>query len=86
MTKKKLYYRREFRDNEALLLAYVRYIDKSKFAEDMLFCKSLETTITATNIYNKLKHYLHINNIPKKNITSCAADGAPVKMARKMAA
>ena len=45
-------------DSEALLLAYVRYIDKGKFAKEMLFCESLETTTTATDICNKLKHYL----------------------------
>ncbi|XP_076042678.1 zinc finger BED domain-containing protein 5-like [Oratosquilla oratoria] len=71
------------RNSEALLLTYVRYIDKGEFAEEMLFCKSLETTTTATDIYNKLKHYLDINMIPMKNITSCAADGAPVMMGKK---
>ncbi|XP_038656942.1 zinc finger BED domain-containing protein 5-like [Scyliorhinus canicula] len=71
------------RDSEALLLTYVRYIDKGEFAEEMLFCKSLETTTTATDIYNKLKHYLDVNNIPMENITSCAADGAPVMMGKK---
>ena len=39
------------RDSEALLLAYVRYIDKSEFVEEMLFCESSETTSTATDIY-----------------------------------
>ncbi|XP_038630630.1 SCAN domain-containing protein 3-like, partial [Scyliorhinus canicula] len=71
------------RDSEALLLTYVRYIDKGEFAEEMLFCKLLETTTTATDIYNKLKHYLDVNNIPMENITSCAADGAPVMMGKK---
>ncbi|XP_038669045.1 SCAN domain-containing protein 3-like [Scyliorhinus canicula] len=71
------------RDSEALLLTYVRYIDKGEFAEEMLFCKSLETTTIATDIYNKLKHYLDVNNIPMENITSCAADGAPVMMGKK---
>lgn len=71
------------RDSEALLLTYVRYIDKGEFAEEMLFCKLLETTTTATDIYNKLKHYLDVNNIPMENVTSCAADGAPVMMGKK---
>ena len=49
----------------------------------MLFCESLETTTTATDIYNKLKHYLNVKNIPMENITYCAADGAPVMMGKK---
>ena len=70
-------------NSKVLLLAYVRYIDKGKFAEEMLFCKLLETATTATNIYPKLKHYLDVKNIQMENITSCAADGAPVMMGKK---
>ena len=70
-------------DSEALLLAYVRYIDKGKFAKNILFCELLETTTTATDIYNKLKHYLDVKNITMENITSCAADSAPVMMGKK---
>ena len=66
------------KDSEALLLTYVRYIDKGEFAEEILFCKSLETTTTATDIYNKLENYLDVKNIPLEDITSCATDGAPV--------
>ncbi len=35
------------RNSEVVLLAYARYIDKGEFAEEMVFCKSLETTTTA---------------------------------------
>ena len=71
------------RDREALLLTYVRYIDKGEFAEEILFCKSLETTTTATDIYNKLENYLDVKNIPLEDITSCATDGAPVMMGKQ---
>ena len=37
--------------SKALLLAYVRYIDKGDFAEVMLFCRPLESTTTTTDIY-----------------------------------
>ena len=70
-------------DSEALLLAYVRYIDKGKFAKNILFCESFETTTTATDIYNKLKHYLDVKNITMENMSSCAADSAPVMMGKK---
>ena len=71
------------RDSEALLLAYVRYIDHEAFQEEMLFYESLETTTTAKDIYNKLKDYLNANEIPKENLLSCAADGAPTMMGKK---
>lgn len=71
------------KSSEALLITYVRYIDKGEFIEEMLFCRSLETTTTASVIYRELKSYLDFNNIPMKNITSCAADGAPVMMGKR---
>ncbi|GFX56470.1 SCAN domain-containing protein 3 [Trichonephila clavipes] len=71
------------RDSEVVLITYVRYIDKGHFAEEMLFCKRLENTITSKDIFNKLKNYLDVNDIPMKNITSCAADGAPNRMSKK---
>ena len=70
-------------DSEALLMAYVRYVDNGEFIEDMLFCKALETTTIAIDIYKKLKTYLDDKQIPVENIISCAADGAPVMMGKK---
>lgn len=66
-----------------LLITYVRYIDKEDFAEEILFCKLLESTTTSNEIYNKLKNYLDANNIPKKYITSYAADGVHSIMGNK---
>ncbi|GFW51603.1 SCAN domain-containing protein 3 [Trichonephila clavipes] len=71
------------KDSEAVLITYVRYIDKGHFAEEMLFCKILESTTTSKDIFNKLKIYLDVNDIPMKNISSCAADGAPSMMGKK---
>ncbi|GFX32885.1 protein FAM200A [Trichonephila clavipes] len=71
------------RDSEASLITYVRYIDKEHFAEEMLFCKRIESPTTSKDIFNKLKNYLDVNDIPMKNITSCAADGAPNMMGKK---
>ncbi|XP_065662608.1 zinc finger BED domain-containing protein 5-like [Hydra vulgaris] len=71
------------RDSKAVLLTYVRYIDNNNFAEEMLFCKSLKSSTTAKDIYSTLKSYLDTNKIPMKNITSCAADGAPNIMGKK---
>ncbi|CAL1531318.1 unnamed protein product [Lymnaea stagnalis] len=38
------------RDSQAVSITYVRSIDKGHFAEEMLFCKSLESTATAKDI------------------------------------
>ncbi|GFT53012.1 SCAN domain-containing protein 3 [Nephila pilipes] len=43
------------RDSEAVLITCVRYVDKGDFAEEMLFCKSVESTTTLREMYNKLK-------------------------------
>ena len=51
------------RKSEALLLAYVRYIDKEKFQE-LLYCQSLETTTLEVDIYNKLNNYFYNHKIP----------------------
>ncbi|CAB4059853.1 unnamed protein product [Lepeophtheirus salmonis] len=71
------------RDSEVVLLAYARYIDKGDFAKEMLFCKSLDTTTSAADIYGKLANYLHVNNIPIENIIFCTEDGTPVMMGKK---
>ncbi|GFQ83490.1 uncharacterized protein TNCT_148701 [Trichonephila clavata] len=68
------------RDGEVVLLVYARYIDNGELAEEMAFCKSLEST---ADIYDKLKNYLRVNNIPIENITSRAADGAFVMTGKK---
>ena len=65
------------------MLAYARYINKGEFAEEIVFCKSLETTTSTADIYGILKNYLHVNNIPIENIASCAADGAPDMMGKR---
>ncbi|GFV94966.1 zinc finger BED domain-containing protein 5 [Trichonephila clavipes] len=71
------------RDSEAVLITYVRYIDKGHFAEEKLFCKRLESTTTSKDIFNKLKNYLDVNDIPMQNRISCAADGALNVMGKK---
>ena len=48
------------RDSEAVMPTYVRHVDKGEFADVMLFCKSLESTSTDTDIH-KLKNNLDAN-------------------------
>jgi hypothetical protein len=70
-------------NSEAVLMAYVRYINNGEFTEEMLFCGALRTTITAIDIHNKLKNHLDEAQISMENITCCATDGAPLMMGKK---
>lgn len=54
------------RDGEAVLIYYVRYVDKNEFIEEFLFCKKLESSTTAKDIHNKFKDYSDFNKIPLK--------------------
>lgn len=47
------------------------------------FLKKCYCTTKSQDIYNKLKNYLELKNISMKNITSCAAYGAPKMMDKK---
>ncbi|GFV49355.1 SCAN domain-containing protein 3 [Trichonephila clavipes] len=47
------------RESDVVLLVYARYIDKGEFAEEMVSCKSLETTTSAADMYaTQLKNWL----------------------------
>jgi len=65
------------RDNEAILLAYVRFKDDKGPREEMLFARSLRTDTKGETIFNEVVTYFKENNIPLKNIIACATDGAP---------
>ncbi|XP_068206165.1 zinc finger BED domain-containing protein 5-like [Palaemon carinicauda] len=64
------------RDNEAILLAYVRF-NRDGHKKDMLFTRSLMTDTKGETIFNEVVTYFQQNNIPLKNIIACATDGAP---------
>ncbi|XP_076037421.1 protein FAM200C-like [Oratosquilla oratoria] len=66
------------RDNRAILMAYVRFIDDNcKLCEEMLFEKLLETDTTGFSIFEAPKSWFDDNKIPLGNLVSCATDGAP---------
>ncbi|KAK2710451.1 hypothetical protein QYM36_011844 [Artemia franciscana] len=64
------------RDNEVILLAYVRFNNEGP-KEEMLFARSLTTDTKGETIFNEVATYFQENNIPLKNIIACATDGAP---------
>lgn len=65
-------------NNEALLLAYVRFVSKGKIIQEMLFARTLIADTTGESIFNIVKE----KNIPLKNIISIATDGAPAMVGR----
>ena len=70
------------RDNEALLMAYVRYIHNGVSKEEMLFSKPLETDTRGETIFMVVKQFCEEKNIPIGNIIACATNGAPSMIGR----
>ncbi|KAI6660135.1 hypothetical protein LOD99_10527 [Oopsacas minuta] len=64
-------------DNEALLLAYVRYILEGIMVEEMLFARPLVTDTKGESIYKVVENFFQEKEIPMNNIIACATDGAP---------
>lgn len=67
--------------NEALLLAYVRFIMDQEIHEELLFARTLTYT-KGESIFNVLRDYFMEKAIPLSNIISAAADGAPAMFGR----
>ena len=51
-------------DNQALLLACVRFINDRKICEEMMFCHLLKTFCPEENIFSNIKDYLNLKGIP----------------------
>ncbi|GCC24130.1 hypothetical protein chiPu_0002530 [Chiloscyllium punctatum] len=61
--------------NQALLLRYVRFIDKNEIREELLFALDLPTDTKGTTIFDCVKDYFDKKSVPFKNIVACATDG-----------
>lgn len=70
------------RDNEAILLAYVRFLQEDEMKEEFLFARTLTTNTTAESIYDEVMGFLSEKQIPVENISACASDGAPAMIGR----
>lgn len=68
--------------NEALLLAYVRFVKEEKFCQELLFGKCLETDTKGETLFTELKRFFDVKAIPLTNIISVATDGAPAMVGR----
>ena len=68
--------------NEALLLAYVRFIKDEKICEELLFAKTLQTDTKGKSIFHILEEFFKEKEILFSNILSVATDGAPAMTGR----
>ena len=70
------------RDSEALLLAYVRFLRKGVYIEDLLFAKALKADTKGLSIFNVVEDFFTNKKNPLANVISCATDGAPAMVGR----
>nr|XP_042717488.1 protein ZBED8-like [Chrysemys picta bellii] len=68
--------------NEALLLAYMRFIKEEKICQELLFTKNLQTDTNGESIFHSLEEFFKEKEIPLSNILSVATDGAPAMIGR----
>jgi hypothetical protein len=68
--------------NEALLMAYIRFIMDQEIHEELLFARTLTTDTKGKSIFHVLKDYFMEKAIPLSNIISLTTDGAPAMVGR----
>ena len=69
--------------NCSQLIAFVRYVKMSVIEEEFLFCKALETTTTARDVFNLVKKFFDTYEISLQVIGSVCTDGAPVMLGNR---
>ena len=62
--------------NEALLLAYVRFIQEENMVEEMLFARPLITDTKGESIFKVVDNFFRKKGISISNIIACATNGA----------
>lgn len=65
------------------LVCFIQYIKEESLKTEFLFCKELETTTTAEDIFRRLDDYMCAHNIPWNKLVSCTTDGAPAMMGKR---
>ena len=65
------------RDNEAILMGYVRFVHEKETKEEMLFVISLPSDTKAISLFEAVKDFYEDKGIPMQNIKQCATDEAP---------
>ncbi|KFD51901.1 hypothetical protein M513_07230 [Trichuris suis] len=68
--------------NEALLLAYVRFIKEVKLVQELLFASELLTDTRGESIFRTVEDFFKEKEIPLTNVIAVATDGAPSMLGR----
>ena len=68
--------------NEALLLAYVRFIQEDNLVEEMFFARPLMTDTKGESIFKVVDNFYLEKEIPLGYIIACATDVAPAMVDR----
>ncbi|XP_015685817.1 protein ZBED8-like, partial [Protobothrops mucrosquamatus] len=63
--------------NCSQLLVYVRYINDGDFKDEFLFCKPLETTTTARDVFDIVGSFLKEHKISWEKVCGVCTNGAP---------
>ncbi|XP_040275677.1 protein ZBED8-like [Bufo bufo] len=66
--------------NCSQLLVFVRYINDGDFKDEFLFCKPLETTTTARDVFDKVGSFLKEHQISWEKVCGVCTDGAPAML------
>lgn len=62
------------------LLVYVRYINDGDFKDEFLFCKPLEMTTTARDVFDTVGSFLKEHKISWEKVCGVCTDGAPAML------
>ncbi|XP_075833987.1 protein FAM200C-like isoform X1 [Microtus pennsylvanicus] len=66
--------------NCSQLLVYVRYINDGDFKDEFLFCKPLETTATAHDVFDRVGSFLKEHKLSWEMVCGVCTDGAPAML------
>ena len=66
--------------NCSQLLVYARYINEGDFKDEFLFCKPLETTTTARDVFDTVGSFLKDHKISWEKVCGVCTDGAPAML------
>ncbi|XP_051017344.1 protein ZBED8-like [Acomys russatus] len=66
--------------NCSQLMVYVRYINDGDFKDEFLFCKPLERTTSAREVFDTVGSFLKKHQIPWESICGVCTDGAPATL------
>ena len=57
-------------------MVYVRFVGSATIEEEILFCKSLETTTKAEDVFRVVDAYFHKNGMKWEKLVGVCTDGA----------